>query len=202
MNRCITIGREFGSGGREVAKRLADELDFAYYDNEIIRKIAEESGYSESVINKFSEAKITRQFPITFGRTFTYTPMININDEIFIHQKKIIKGFANTSNCIIVGRCADRILDVENPFKVFIYSSDMSKRVQRCYDKVPDDKHMSEKEMQKHILKVDKGRADYYNYYTDEVWGKMQNYNLCIDTAVFEPKEAVKLILKAIEHLD
>lgn len=199
MSICITIGREFGSGGREIGRRLAEELDFAYYDNEIIKKISEESGYAEGIIQKYSEAKVTRQFPVTFGRTFAYTPMLNLNDEIFIHKKKILEQFAESGDCVIVGRCADQLLKKQNPVKVFVYSSDMDKRIERCYDKVPADKQKTRKEMEKHIKSVDKGRADYYQYYTDEKWANMQNYNLCIDTSFFTIKEAVDLIVKSIK---
>lgn len=198
MPVCITIGREFGSGGREIGKRLADQLNFAYYDNEIIKKIAEESGYSEGIVEKYSEARVTRQFPITCGRTFAYAPMLNLNDEIFIHKKKILEQFAEKGDCVIVGRCADQVLKNQNLFKVFIYSSDMDNRINRCYDKVPDDKKLSRKDVEKHIKSIDKGRADYYQYYTDAKWGDMLNYHLCIDTSFFDTKKAVDLIVNAV----
>lgn len=199
MGICITIGREFGSGGREVGKRLADELNFAYYDTEIIKNIAKESGYAEGIVEKYSESKVTRQFPITFGRTFSYAPMTNLNDEIFLHKRKILEQFAESGDCVIVGRCADQVLKKQNPFKVFVHSSDMDKRIDRCYDKVPEDKKLSRKDIEKHIKMIDKGRADYYQYYTDEKWANMKNYNLSVDTGIFDTKQAVAIICTAVK---
>ncbi len=199
MARVITIGREFGSGGREIAKRLSDELEIAYYDNEIIKKITEESGFDADVVQKYTESKIIRQYPLHFARTMTFMPMLNLTDEIYMCQARIIKELAQ-NDCIIVGRCADAILKKEDIFKIFVYSSSMEKRLERCYEKVPADrKNKSEKMMTQEIKKIDKMRAEYYNYYTGQLWGKIQNYHMGVDTAKFTIKQSTKLILHALE---
>lgn len=199
MNTIITIGRQFGSGGREVGKRLADALEFAYYDEEIIKAVADESGLHPDYLSKYSEAKATRAYPFVFGRTLSYQRPPSLAEDVQILQMKIIKELATQGNSIFVGRCADYILREENPFKIFIYASDMNTRVQRCYDKVPADKDKSEKEMVKMILSVDKERSKYYEFRTSQKWSDMQNYNLCIDTSVVGVKGAVEIIVKALE---
>ena len=199
MGKIITIGREFGSGGREVGKCLADKLGFQYYDSEIIKKISEEIGYSELFIKKLSESKISKLFPITIGRSFATFSTMAPNDEIYLSQKKILKQIAANGNCVIVGRCADVILKEEHPLKIFIFSSSMGKKIQRCYDKVPEDRDKSIMEIKANIINIDKGRAEYYAYYTGQVWGQTTNYNLSIDTSIFTPTVAVEMIIDSIK---
>lgn len=197
MKNVITISRSFGSGGREIAKRLADELNFAYYDRELIDAISDETGLSKDYIEQFSEGHISRAYPIHIAQTFLM-PVVMPSDSIQIAQTNIIREAGNSGNCIIVGRRADYILRELKPFKVFIFSSDMDERIKRCYKKVPEDRVKSPKEMAKEIQKIDKNRAKYYNYYTDQDWGVMKNYNLCIDTSVIDIKKAVELIISAL----
>ena len=192
MNNIITISRQFSSGGREIGKRLADSLLYAYYDAEIIKKVAEESGFCESYIEKYSEANITRGYNYTFGQTFS---TLSPSDQVQIAQAKVIRELSTKGDCVIVGRCADYILKDSNNFKVFIYSSDMEQRIKRCYEKVPADKNKTAKEMQKMIKAIDKTRSKNYNYYTGQDWEDMTNYNLCIDTSVVSIKQAVATIL-------
>lgn len=198
MKNIITISRSFSSGGREVAKRLADELNFDYFDRELISEISNETGLCEKYIEKHSEFAVTRSYPLNMAQTFIL-PIQTPSDSIQIAQTKIIKSVANKGNCVIVGRRADYILREQNPFKVFIYSSDMDKRIERCYNKVPKDREKSQKEITKQILSVDKNRAKYYNYFTENNWGEMKNYNLCIDTSVIDVKKAVEIIIQAIK---
>ena len=198
MNTVITVNRQFGSGGREVGKRLADALNIAYFDKEIISKIAEKTNLSPSFIEQYQEVSATHQYSFTFGRTFSM-PVLTPNDTIQIEQTKIIKKLAEDQPCVIVGRCANDILR-ETAFRVFIYSSDMEKRIQRCYDKVPADKNKSTAEMKKMILSIDKQRAKYNQYYTGEDWMNMSNYNLCIDTAKVDIKKAVSIIVMALNN--
>lgn len=197
MNHIITISRSFGSGGREVAKRLAEELNYAYYDRELIDEIAKETGLSKDYIEKYSEGKISHVYPIHIAQTFML-PTQMPSDNLQIAQTKIIKNIGEQKNCVIVGRRADYILREQKPFKVFIYSSHMGERIERCYKKVPSDRENSPDAMKKQIISIDKTRAKYYNYYTDQTWGQKENYNLCIDTSVIDVKKAVKLIISAL----
>ncbi|MFI3297896.1 MAG: MATE family efflux transporter [bacterium] len=197
-NQTITINRQFASGGREVGKRLADALDIAYYDKELLHAIAEKSGFSKKFVEEYDEVAI-KNYHFTYGHAFSSynsSPMT----QLLKKQSETLQQIAENENLVIIGRCADYILRDKNPFKVFIYSSDMDARIKRCYEKVPEDVGVkTEVEMKNNIQRVDKKRSEYYEHYTDQEWIDMSNYNLCIDTSKVGVKGAVELILKAIE---
>ena len=197
MNKIITINRQLSRGGSEVGKRLADALNIAYYDKELIHAIAEKSGFSENFVAKFDEVTI-KNYPFTFGQAFTTydnSPM----EQLLHVQSEILQQIAEKEDAVIIGRCADYIIKDADPFKVFIYSSDMNVRIKRCYEKVPQDVGVkSGHEMKNNILSVDKKRSNYYENYTDQKWMDMSNYNLCIDTSKVGVKGAVEIILKAL----
>ncbi len=197
MKKLITINRQFGSGGREVGKRLADALDCAYYDKELLNAIMEETGMVGSGINLYDE-KATRNYGYTFGRTFT-TFQQSPSDKLQIAVNKIIKQSAQKGDAVFIGRCSDYVLRELNPFKVFIYSSNMDFRVERCFEAVPEDRSSKgEKGMIKEILAVDKTRAKYHAHYTGLNCEDMKNYNLCVDTSEVGVKGAVEVILLAL----
>lgn len=198
MSTVITLSRQFSTGGREIGKRLSDRLGYSYYDKELIEMLAEENGLSREYLEHFNE-KIVKHYPMTTGRTFV-RPYQSPTDTIYTLQAKIINQLAEENDCVIVGRCADYILRDTKAFKVFVYSSSMDARIERCYTKVPEDRAKTSKEMHKKILEVDKRRSRYYNYYTGRKWSNMENYNLCIDTAKIDIKTAVELIACAIER--
>lgn len=191
MKNIITINRQFGSGGREVAKRLADVLQIAYYDKELIRQIADKTNFSPEFIAETSETM--NPYPLVFANTFAHTSL-SPADTIQIAQTDFIKELAEKEDCIIVGRCANSIL-ADTAFKVFIYSSDMEERIERCYQKVPNDREMPKKKMEKQILAVDKQRGKYHSFSTGQNWADMSNYDLCIDTSKLGVKKAVELIV-------
>ena len=198
MNKVITLSREFGSGGREFGRRLAEELGFDYYDKEIISEIAKKTSMSEEFIREVTDKKPHNLFPITFGHTFIYIdnyyPLHQAND-IYIEQNNIIKEMAQRSNCIIIGRCADYILEDKDPFRIFIYA-DMESKVKRCKERAPEGEDLSDKELRKKINSVNKGRAQYYEYYTGRNWGDKLNYDLCINTTNANIKELVEVVAK------
>ena len=198
MNKVITISREFGSGGREFGRRLAEELGFDYYDKEIISEIAKKTSMSEEFIKEVTDKKPHNLFPITFGHTFIYIdnyyPLHQAND-IYIEQNNIIKEMAQRSNCIIIGRCADYVLEDKDPFRIFIYA-DMESKVKRCKERAPEGEDLNDKELRKKINSVNKGRAQYYEYYTGRNWGDKLNYDLCINTTNANIKELVKVVAK------
>lgn len=198
MNKVITISREFGSGGREFGRRLAGELQYDYYDKEIITEIAKKTSMSEEYIKEVTDRKPHNLYPISFGHTFIYIdnyyPLHQAND-IYIEQNKIIKEMAEKSNCIIIGRCADYILRDYDPFRIFIYA-DMESKIKRCQERAPEDENLSDREMMKKINSVNKGRRQYYEYYTGLDWGDKLNYDLCINTSNTNIKELVKVIAK------
>lgn len=200
MKKIVTISRSFSSGGREVGKRLAQELGYAYYDKQLLKKISQETGFSSEYIEKYGESSASYlSYPITIAQTLISTYQMP-NESIQIAQTNIVREIGQKGNCVIIGRRGDRILkDEKSILKVFIYSSDMDQRIQRCYKKSPEDKDKSPQVMKKKIIAVDKDRAKYYRYYSDQNWGVMDNYNLCIDTSKIDIKQAVKLIILAMQ---
>ena len=183
MNKIITIGREFGSGGRELGRRLARELSFDYYDKEILSEIARHTSLSEEYVQQVVENQPRQLFPITVGRSFLYvdTQPLQQASSVFRAQQEIIREMAERSDCVIVGRCADYILRELKPFRIFVYA-DLQSRIARCRARAPEGEHLSDKEYKQQIQSVDKSRARYYDFYTDMKWGDKLNYELCINT--------------------
>lgn len=198
MNKIITISREFGSGGREVGKRLADELGFRYYDREIIDEIAKETGMSKEYIQNISEKGIY-PYPFQFAKSFTsYSGVQSNQTEILVAQTKVIKEIAEKGNCIIVGRGANAILKDYNTMNIFVYA-DMESKINRCREKAKEDEKITDKEMEKKIIAIDKARKNYHNIISDFEWGDKRNYHLCINTTNVEIKAIIPSLAKYIE---
>ena len=196
MNRVITIGREFGSGGREIGKRLAEELGFAYYDKEIISAIAERSRLAEDYVNQVVEHQIHTYYPITVAVSMSAAPedtVYAINRSIFAAQAEILTELAQKSDCVIVGRCADHILAEFKPFRIYVYA-DMAHKLARCRAKGEDGDGLSDRELEKRIRSVDKARAQYYRFYTGESHDDRLTYDLGINTSTVPIPDAVNLI--------
>ena len=183
MNKIITIGREFGSGGRELGRRLARELGFDYYDKEILAEIAKHTSLSEEYVQQVVENQPRQLYPITVGRSFLYvdTQPLQQASTVFRAQQEIIREMAERSSCVIVGRCADYILRDMKPFRIFVYA-DMQSRIDRCRSRAAEGESMTDKEYKQQITSMDKSRARYYDFYTDMKWGDKLNYELCINT--------------------
>ena len=197
MNRIITIGREFGSGGRELGRRLSEELGFAYYDQEIISEIAQRTEMSEQYVQSIVEHQPVFSFPIHIGRSFypTPTPVFDQSMAVYQEQARIITEMAQKSDCVIVGRCADYILKEHEPFRMFVYA-DMESKIKRCLEKASEEEEMTDKELKQHILGIDKKRAKYYQFYTGHKWGDKLNFDLCINTSRTIIKEIVPAVAK------
>ena len=190
--KIITIGREFGSGGRELVRILADYLQIAYYDKEIITEIAKRTKLSEEYVHNVVEHHPYPLLPITIGRSFNPmgNPMFQITQTVYAEQTKILKEMGEQSDCVIVGRCADYILRDDKPFRIFVYA-DMESRIRRCQARAPEGENLTDKEMKQKIQAIDKGRSKYYEFYTGLKWGDKANYDFCINTANLDIKEAV-----------
>ncbi len=195
MNKIITVGRQFGSGGRELGRRLAEELGIEYYDKQIITEIANHTSLSEEYIKQIVECRPHQLYPITIGQSIAYldTYAFSQVQSVYQAQDKILNDLAQKSDCVIVGRCADYVLREKNPFRIFVYA-DMEARVKRCIERAGEDEKLSEKELIKRIKIIDKNRAKYYEFYTGQRWGDKDNYDLCVNTARFDIKETVKNI--------
>ena len=156
MQRIITVGREFGSGGRELGRRLAEELGYDYYDKEIIQAIADKTSLSVEYVKQVVESKPHNLFPITVANSFSYIDSYASQQlqSVYAAQCTILRELAQKSPCVIIGRCADYILADMEPLRMFIYA-DMDSRVRRCLEREDDGENMSVKEMQRTIRTID-----------------------------------------------
>lgn len=197
MNKIITIGREFGSGGRELGRRLAEALGYEYYDKEILTAIAKKTSLSEEYVKEVVDKTPHNLFPITVGQSFPYVDQYQVSQlsTIYGAQYEIVRELAEKSNCVFVGRCADYILKDYNPYRIFVYA-DKEFKIQRCLNREDATVQLTYKEVEKNMKKVDKGRAKYYNYYTGNKWGDIRNYELCINTTNKVIKNIVPVIAK------
>ena len=193
MNQIITIGREFGSGGRELGRRLAEELGVEYYDKEIVEQIAAHTSFSEEYVHQIMEGKHHRLYPITVNHTFNFAgdAHAQILSSVFQAQYQILKNLAQLSSCVIVGRCADYLLRSYSPQRLFVYA-DMESRVKRCMERNDDSHRYSEREIERLIRRVDSRRARYYRDHTGQKWGNKQYYDFCINTTGKDIKAMVK----------
>lgn len=176
MRYVITIGREYGSGGRFIGKLLAKKLNIAFYDSELLSKAAQESGMSEAVFRNFDEKKDS-MFDTGLG---LYSYDMTIGQKVFLAQFDAIKKIAENESCVIVGRCADYVLrDEPNVINIFVCAT-MEDKIERAvkYYGLNPNKVVSQ------IQKMDKKRKSYYNFYTDRDWGKANTYDLCINSKI------------------
>jgi cytidylate kinase len=189
----VTIGREYGSGGRIIGKKLAEALGVNFYDNEVIDMIVSKSGLTNETVKKL-DGQRTSSFLYS---TFMSTQTAPLSDKIFFAQSKVIKELAEKESFVIVGRCGDYVLkDVENCLNIFIYApmEDRIKRIQEVYDEKLNN-------YESYIKKQDKKRADYYNYFTPNKWGDRSNYHLMIDSSI-GIDSTVKMLLGVLEALN
>lgn len=201
-NKCvITIGRQFGSGGRAIGEKLAKKLGIDFYDKELISIAAKESDISPEVFNDVDEtAANSLLYSLSMGLySFGNGPLamgdLPINDKLYLLQHQIIKDLATKGPCVIVGRCADYVLK-DNPHCVNIFiHADMEYRKKRAVVV-----HNIEEKRAEHIInKTDKTRANYYSFYSGQKWGQPQNYDLCIDSSKLSDDQIVDLIYKYVE---
>lgn len=177
MNKVITISREFGSGGRTVGKLVAEKLGIPCYDQELIQKIAQESGYCEEFIAESTEKPHSK----LFGNAFAFRDHYgnSIQDKIWLAQLKAIVEVANKGPCVIVGRCADYILEgTADLIKVFIHA-DTKTKAKRIVEQYGE----AELAPEKRLKEKDKRRAAYYQVNTDRKWGDIKNYDITLSTS-------------------
>lgn len=180
MDQVITVSREFGSGGRELGVRLAEHFGIPFYDKELISMTADRADMAESAFLHYDEKLPDMHDPLDreFYEPFSAVYKVPMSDQIFVAQSNIIRWLADQGPCVIVGRCADRVLT--ESVNLFIYAK-MKARVERMLSLEPDG---DEAEMEKRIREVDRTRKDYYQYYTGAQWGRAQNYHLCVESGL------------------
>ena len=199
MNRIISISREFGSGGKEIGKRLSDKLGYSYYDSEIVTLLAKETGMSEEYIKNISEKGIY-PYAFQFAKSFSmYSRMQNYQTEILVKQTNILKDIAKKGNAIIVGRGANTILKDYNPMNIFVYAN-MGSRINRCKEKSKEDENMSDKELENKIKAIDENRKAFNSLISNSEWGKKENYHLCINTSNVEIEKIILSLAQYIEN--
>ena len=199
MNRIITISREFGSGGREVGRRLAEAMKIAYYDQQIVTALIERDPEAEAYIRYMAAQRPLPLLPITTARAFGLptNDAVAKNLNFYLQESKIIQEAAERSDCVIVGRCADYILRDLRPFRLFVYA-DMASKIARCREKGADAEELTDKALRQKIMSIDKKRARYYRFYTDQEWGDKGNDDLCVNTTNAQTGKIVRAIERFI----
>ena len=196
----ITIARQYGSGGREIGQKLAKTFNIPFYDKELIALAAKESGMNEEMFEKADErASSSLLYSLiignyTFGRHISPINDMPVNDMLFLIQTDIIKKLAKTGPCVIVGRCADYVLrDEKNIFNVFIHMDKLNRM-----DRVVQEYNVEPEKAADYLVKKDKQRANYYNFYTNKKWDDFENYHLTLDSAATRIDGAVEVIKTAV----
>lgn len=196
--KIITVSREFGSGGREVGKRLADEMGIAYYDKEILTAISEKIKMDADYIQKKLESGFSHTIPLTFGRTINSIGQRMDVVNMMIEQQKVIKGIAEKGeDFVIVGRNADIILKNYHPFNIFVYA-DIKSRIERSMGR-NEAENLSEKELVKYIKQIDSNRRKSRELISNTKWGEKSNYDLCINTSDVTIKTIIPCIADYIK---
>lgn len=200
-NTIITIGRQFGSAGREIGRKVAEELGIKLYDKEMLDRAAKDSGicqelfetHDEKPTNSFLYSLVMDTYSLGYsGGSYTDMP---INHKVFLAQFNAIKTIADEGPCILVGRCADYALqEYENVLSIFIHADlDIRiRRIARIYD-------LTDAKAKEMIIKTDKKRASYYDYYTNKKWSSLESYDICLDSAILGIDGTAEAILKLVE---
>ena len=206
MNTVITIGRQFGSGGREIGEKVAEHYGIKCYDKELLSKAAQESGFAPEMIQNHDE-RPTNSFlynlvidTYSFGYNSSSFVDMPISHKVFLAQFDTIKKIADEGPCVIVGRCADYALaDYDNVLNLFIHGNEECKikRLKERFDDITTDDKAREM-----MNKKDKQRQSYYNYYSSKKWGRADSYDLCINSSILGIDGTVKFIIQYIEDFE
>jgi cytidylate kinase len=191
----ITIARQHGSSGREIARALSETLGIQCFDKEIVDEAAENSSICKELISSFDEKRVspfmlqTTQYPsMNYG--------LGLNIQVASAQFDVIRKLADQGDCIFVGRCADYILRERKDLTRVFIMGDQEEKI-RC---IMNRQQISESEAKKKIKQVDKDRSSYYKYYTDQIWGESENYDLCINSSKIGITGTVNVIKAYIEN--
>lgn len=204
MNTIVTIGRQFGSGGREIGEKLAAKLGVPFYDRELLTRAAKESGFCEEMIETHDE-RPTNSFlynlvmdTYSFGYNSSSFVDMPISHKVFLAQFDTIKRIAAEGGCVIVGRCADYALtDFPNCLNIFIHGDEdhKIKRIMKKYN-------LSEQKAKDMINKKDKQRQSYYNYYSSKKWGRSDTYDLSINSGKLGIDGTVNLLVQYVQDFE
>ena len=203
MKSIISIGRQYGCGGREICNALSEKLGIPFYDRELIDYAANKSGIDPDVLAKYDEkATNSLLYSLSIG-SYHYlgTPLgsqsLPLNDQLFISQSEVIKQLADKGPCIILGRCSDYVLrNEENLVSVFVRAGIdfRTERIMKSCD-------MKEKPALDYILKTDKRRSSFYNFYTNRIWGSVDNYDISVNTERVDIDGAAQVIVDYVKQI-
>ncbi len=199
----ITIGRQTGSGGKEVGRIVAEKLGIPYYDSEILDRAAEESGFSKDIIARHDEKRvgsllysIVTDSPAAGLRSVM--PDMPLDHQFFLAQFNSIRKFAEEGGCILIGRCADYALEGNPYLLTLFFHADIEMRTAR----VAEELGLSMAKAKDHVIKTDKHRASYYSYFTGKKWGDASNYDFSVNPLTFGIEETAEIICKMAEIKD
>ena len=188
----ITISREFGSGGRELGKRIADNLGWDYYDREIIDTVAKETGLDADYVNTVLERHEWWTVPVTFQRSFTLSTVSNT--ELIVKEKEIIERIAKSGrSCVIVGRNADFFLREYQPLRIFVCAN-LKAKILRCRERADNRQELSDKEIERQIKRIDKSRESMRELVAGDRWGDPKSYHLTVNTTDWELKKLAPVV--------
>ncbi len=204
MNTVITIGRQYGSGGREIGEKVAAYFGITCYDKELLTRAAKESGFCEEMLENHDE-RPTSSFlynlvmdTYSFGYNASHFVDMPISHKVFLAQFDAIKNIAKEGPCVIVGRCADYALsEMKNCVHIFIYGNEecKTKRIMEKYN-------LDAAKAKETCIKKDKQRQSYYNYYSSKKWGRADSYDLCVNSSILGVDGTVKLLTQYIEDFE
>lgn len=205
MSLIITIGRKYGSGGRDIGEKVAKHFGIPFYDKELVERAAQKSNLSKEALkevderatNSFLYSLASGNYSLRGANAPIYYEM-PINDKLFIAQAEVIKEIAKEGSCVIVGRCADYVLEEENVklLNVFIHANIdyRAKRVMEAFG-------LNQSKARDKVIKTDKQRRTYYDYYTSKDWGAMGNYDLCVNAETFGIDGGAQIIISCAEAM-
>ncbi|MCI2056112.1 MAG: cytidylate kinase-like family protein [Oscillibacter sp.] len=198
MKTVITIGRQFGSGGREIGVKLAKKLNIPFYDKELLQKAAEKSGLCEKIFENFDERPKSLLYSIAMDSYMFSLPGTGATDsleqQVYLATYDAVRHLADQGSCVIIGRCADYALaDYPNVLRLFI-DAPLEKRIQT----VAQREKLTPEKAKALIVKTDKRRAAYYEYYSSQQWGDVDSYDFCLDSGVFGLDGTVEIIEQLI----
>ena len=197
----ITVGRQYGSGGREIGTMLAKQLGIAYYDDMLLKEAAEESGLCEELFRSFDERPKSFLYsiamdPYSFSMNHV-TPKGSIEQQVYLATYDTIKKLADKGPCVLIGRCADYVLRHRNPLRLFFYA-DIADRMERCRKRNEEQKSLNHDVLRKIITQTDKNRSRYYEFLSGQKWGAKENYDLCINTSSADTEKIIQCVISLL----
>jgi Cytidylate kinase len=190
----ITIGRQHGSNGHDIARALAQELGYACYDKEIVDTAAENSDFSKEILHSYDEKRVS-PYIVPVPHYLGLNESFRLNMQVASAQFDAIRSLAERGDCIFVGRCADYVLRREPDLVRVFIMADEDFRIKTMMAR----QGLDETDARKLVRQVDKDRASYYRYYTDQIWGEAENYDLCIDSSRIGVEGAVQVIISCLK---